>query len=121
MANLEKLVAENRLGRIIALLGSDKDGEVLAAVAALRRTLKANGADLHDLISLLEGKVKVVHEKGGPSAPLSWREKIVACQRERDFLTEWERGFLESMSMWNRKPTEKQSAVLDRIYKSLYT
>ena len=121
MPNIEGLVAENRIGRIIALLSSDKDGEVLAAVAALRRLLKSNGADLHDLVALLEGKVRVVQVSAKASPPLTWRDKIALCQREADFLTEWERGFLTSMSMWKRQPTVKQAAILQRIYDSLYT
>jgi hypothetical protein len=39
----------DKLGKLIRLLGSDKDGEVLAAVGALRRALRADGRDLHDL------------------------------------------------------------------------
>jgi len=41
-------VAE-KLGKLIRRLGSDRDGEVVATVAALRRTLDGAGLDLHDL------------------------------------------------------------------------
>ena len=119
MANIEQLVAENRLGRIIAMLGSDKDGEVLAAVAALKRTLNASGGDLHDLVALLEGKVRVVYSKS--STPLLWRDKVAACLKEWNFLNEWEKDFIQKLSMQRYIPTEKQAAVLNKLYNSLFT
>jgi hypothetical protein len=44
-----------RVGKLLRLLGSDKEGEMLAATAALRRTLHGAGADLHDLAESIEG------------------------------------------------------------------
>ena len=38
----------SRLGQYIRLLASDQDGEVLACVAAMKRTLAGQGLDLHD-------------------------------------------------------------------------
>ncbi|MEK4034257.1 hypothetical protein WOC76_12665 [Methylocystis sp. IM3] len=38
-----------RLGKLIPLLGSDKDGEVLATARAIVTALASEGADLHDL------------------------------------------------------------------------
>jgi hypothetical protein len=37
----------DRLAKLIRLLGSERDGEVLAAVSAMRRTLQTAGLDLH--------------------------------------------------------------------------
>ena len=42
------------MAKLIRLLASDVDGEVLAAVRALGRTLKAGGCDFHDLAGLVE-------------------------------------------------------------------
>jgi len=42
-----------RLGKLLALLGSDRDGEVLATVAALRRVLEGAGCDFTDLANAL--------------------------------------------------------------------
>lgn len=42
-----------RIGKLIPRLASDQDGEVLATVRALVRTLKAGGLDLHDLVKML--------------------------------------------------------------------
>ena len=38
-----------QVAKLLPLLASDKDGEVLGAAAALVRTLKSAGHDLHDL------------------------------------------------------------------------
>jgi hypothetical protein len=37
------------LGKLIPRLASNHDGEVIATVRAIRRTLASSGADLHDL------------------------------------------------------------------------
>jgi hypothetical protein len=43
------------VAKLIALLSSSQDGEVLGAVAAIRRTLAAEKLDLHDLAHLVAG------------------------------------------------------------------
>jgi hypothetical protein len=42
-------VNTSKLAKLIRLLGSNRDGEVIAAARALQRTLEASGKDLHDL------------------------------------------------------------------------
>jgi hypothetical protein len=42
-----------RLVKLIPLLASDHDGEVVATVTAIRRTLAAVGLDLHDLAEVI--------------------------------------------------------------------
>jgi len=43
-----------KLGKIIRMLASDKDHEVLAAVRALRRTLTSKGDDFHTLAAKVD-------------------------------------------------------------------
>ena len=45
-----------RLAKLIPLLASDKDGEVVAAARAIERALGAVGKDHHDLTALLVGR-----------------------------------------------------------------
>lgn len=45
-----------RLGKAVALLGSDQDGEVLAAARAIGRTLDAAGMDWHRLAALVSAE-----------------------------------------------------------------
>jgi hypothetical protein len=44
-----KSIDNKMIGKLLRLLGSDKPGEVLAAVDALKRTLAASGRNMHDL------------------------------------------------------------------------
>jgi len=58
MAEIKENPAEKeRLSKLIRLLSSDKDGEVLASVRAIERTLKAHGKSFHDLADAIVGKV----------------------------------------------------------------
>jgi hypothetical protein len=43
-----------KIAKLVRLLASDKPGEVIAAVAALKRALQAAGHDLHDLADAVE-------------------------------------------------------------------
>jgi hypothetical protein len=43
-----------KLGSLVRLLSSNRDGEALAAIRALGRTLKAHGADFHALADRIE-------------------------------------------------------------------
>jgi hypothetical protein len=47
-------VVAPRIGQLIRLLGSDQDGEVIAAARALGRTLTSVGADFHSLADTIE-------------------------------------------------------------------
>lgn len=47
--------AAPKLKKLIPLLSSDQDGEVVAAVRALGRTLKAAGSDFHTLAEAMTG------------------------------------------------------------------
>ncbi len=66
----------DRLGKLVRLLGSDKDGEVLATVQALRRTLTGAGADIHVLATMIENPTNggVVSEQR-PQARLRRRRR----------------------------------------------
>lgn len=50
------------------MLGSDRDGEVVAAAAALRRTLAGAGLDLHDLAAAVERPTAQAAEWKRPAA-----------------------------------------------------
>jgi hypothetical protein len=56
--NKNQRLDTDKVAKLVRLLGSDKDGEILAAVAALKRTLGAGGADLNDLAAGLVAGLK---------------------------------------------------------------
>lgn len=78
-----------RLGKLVLLLASDQMGEVNAAAAAIRRTLKAAGVDLHDFAGAITSpggatKVQYVPVPGPPVI----KEKIVYRDRIKEKVVE---------------------------------
>jgi hypothetical protein len=66
-----------KLGKLVALLSSDKDGERLAAIAAIDRTLQSAGLDFHDLARAVDGvEIHARAPAGIPliDAPSRWNE-----------------------------------------------
>jgi hypothetical protein len=60
-------VDPNRIGKLVRMLASDRPGEVVAAAAALKRTLAASGRDLHDLAATVESGLRQE-----PPTPRAW-------------------------------------------------
>jgi hypothetical protein len=54
-------VVAPRIGQLIRLLGSDQDGEVVAAARALGRTLASVGEDFHTLADTIERSAPAAH------------------------------------------------------------
>jgi hypothetical protein len=111
-----------RLARLVRLLGSDKPGEVAAAVAALRRTLGGIGADLNDFGDVIENgtekpKAKRAAEDkqhNGNVQKLDWYTIAVFCQHRDERLLHRERMFINDMASRTvfRDQTKKQQKWL---------
>jgi hypothetical protein len=71
----------DRLSKLLPLLASDKEGEVLATVRAIRAALLGEGLDLHDLATSIAGAEVVAN----PRAPQ------IAAAPTWDHLTHQER------------------------------
>jgi hypothetical protein len=98
----------NRIGQLLRLLlGSDKAGETIAAVAALRRVLSAAGLDHHDLAAAVEAGLRV------PLVPLDdnyeeeWKSIARYCDLHSDALSDKEAQFVRNILKY-RKLSEKQ-------------
>src|SRR5690606_6738692 len=111
-----------RLSKLIPRLASNHDGEVVATVAAIRRTLEADGLDLHDLA---EGngkthKPKEMYPTKPDSADPSRSHKKEArrCMKPGIAWRPKKAQFLRQMAEHLRRPTEKQrdrpDGLLDR-------
>jgi hypothetical protein len=103
-----------KIARLIPLLSSDKDGEVLATVEAIKRLLKTGGNDWHDLPSALAGRGRSNPSSGGAKGD-DYHELLL-----HPALNDWEREFMESIceqsSRWkNFKPSVKQEGILERL------
>jgi hypothetical protein len=113
--------ARDKLGKLLRMLSSDKDGEVLAATAAIKRTLAAEGTDIHTLADAL-CKPAAPHatrpESRAPEDDPDWHAIACECQAHNGRFTERERGFVEDMVAWTARatPTEKQQAWLLSIH-----
>jgi hypothetical protein len=127
-----------RLGKLIRLLSSDKDGEVLAAVAAIRRTLDAEKLDLHALADGIDGSGKgsqadyAIAWNAGYSAGKeaaereaphrdqpSWHDIACECREHADELGAREQQFVHDMcrrTVRGGALTEKQAKWLRDIY-----
>jgi hypothetical protein len=107
-----------RLAQLVRLLGTDKDGERLAAVAAMDRALRAGGHDWHDLADAVERGWQA--RKSEPIALRDWQSVSQTCLAQgARRLSPSELDFLRSMMMRPTEPTGRQSRWLDAICMSL--
>ena len=49
----------DKLGKLLRLLGSNQDGEVIATARSIVRVLKGAGLDLHVLVDSIDGDNKI--------------------------------------------------------------
>ena len=118
--------ASDKLAKLVRLLSSDKDGEVLAAASAIKRTLAAEGSDIHALADTLcrqQPQPRVLstsaqeprrpgHEDGN-----DWHS--IACECQAHGLSQREQNFVADMVAWTAcaTPTDKQQAWLLSIHR----
>ena len=123
-----------RVAKLLPRLGTDQQGEVAAVAAAITRTLKAAGHDLHDLaehITAAPRTIVVYRERQvEPQHPPSWsaaygaatsrgrdRARIAQCQQSKRLST-WETAFLASLAKrlaTGRDLTPRQRETLNDI------
>src|SRR3954463_13482585 len=106
-----------RVAILIPRLASDHEGERLATVAAIERTLAAAGRDFHDLALALRGGAPA------PAESFSWGE-LAAWYRDHGHarLNERERQFVKDLAarpVLGGEPTSKQANWLRGIYAKL--
>jgi hypothetical protein len=108
------------LANLIRLLGSDTDGEALGAARALKRVLKAHGADFHTLAALIEAPSTApnggVNHFGDDRGAPNWQTMVAVCIGRFDQFTAKEQQFLKTMQRWRGKPTAKQLKWLTDLF-----
>ena len=135
-----------KLATFVHLLSSDKEGEIVAAAHAIKRTLKSAGTDIHTLaeriekpngIGLTEAEMKKLYDAGFSAGMREaenrrygsadfhnvdgtphWHEIALFCQQHNDRLTVKEKPFVNDMAARTvwREPTEKQAKWLKSIF-----
>jgi hypothetical protein len=102
-----------KLAKLLPLLSSDKDGEVVAAARAIGRTLAASGADWHDLIKVLIAPP--------PDMAVDF-PFVLRCLHGHPALTEWEAKFVGSIvqqQAWGRSLSDKQRTCILKTWERL--
>jgi hypothetical protein len=100
-----------KLAKLIPLLGSDKDGERLATLEAIGRTLRSAKLDFHDLAKALTTPSR----HAARVSPTNWSELIAICLSNPEALNARDLDFLNNVRrqiLLGRKPSERQEAWL---------
>jgi len=118
----------SRIGQLVRLLGSDRSGEVVAAAAAIKRTLFVAGTDIHHLADIAERGLQS-RPPIAPQLELADNGDVAAmirfCINSRERLNDREVGFVRNMHHRlllvgdGFTPTEKQVAWLLGIHQRL--
>jgi hypothetical protein len=123
MGTLDESVAK-RIGRLIGRLGSDHDGEVLNAVALLKKLFCTERLSFSDIAAVIEDRAgtEVRKQYYDAAGRPRWHEIALFCQRNSDRLESVkERMFVDQMAGWTvaREPSEKQASWLESIFARL--
>jgi hypothetical protein len=112
------MTTAERLEKLLRMLSSDKDGEVVNAVRAIGRALQASGDDWHGLARRLSAPAKAQTAEQ-PRQNTDWRAMREFCMQHDSRLRKNEHEFLDNIAGWRGDLTEKQEAWLVAIYHRL--
>jgi hypothetical protein len=135
---------EQKIAMTIRLLASNNDGEIIAAVCALKRVLESAGTDINGLAHGIENLGKntevskdqmkkiwdmaVQHTENrlhgaddfiDSSGKPTWQSVALYCQRNKHRLDTKHHDFIDKVAaqtVWNREPTEKMHKYLFSLF-----
>jgi hypothetical protein len=99
-----------RLVKVCGMLGSQHDGEVVAAARQAEKLRKALGLSWSDL--LVSPAQSTPHGRPTPHDIRDWRRACQLCLTRVDILSHWEVTFLTSLSRYRGPPSARQMDVL---------
>ena len=105
-----------RLTKLLLMLSSDRDGEVIAAARAIGRALKNTGADWHALAARLSAPAKASAPPHHDTHDDDWHEMREFCLQHSELLRSRELEFIENLAEWQGDLTVKQHDWLIAIY-----
>ena len=106
------LVGRQRLARVCGLLGSDHDGEALAAARQAEKLRKKLGLTWDELLVPPTRQ----RSKGLPPEELTdWQAACLFCLEHFQSLTRWELDFVSKVARYTRSPSAKQWIILHRL------
>ena len=97
-----------KLSAILGRLGSDHDGERAAAGLLASRFMRDHGLTWPDVLAAPAPTTP-------PPPATEWQRRAAWCEERAELLSLWEANFLASMGRRPRPPTDKQTAVIDRL------
>ena len=100
-----------KLAKVLALLGSDREGEALAAARAAARLVKLRGISWRDVVE------PPAIEKALPELG-TWRQTVARCMERPGSLRAWEVGFLRDLPAFRRLSTKQRyclKEIADRV------
>jgi hypothetical protein len=112
-----------RLKKLLLMLSSDREGEVVNAARLIGSTLQGAGHDWHDLAgaltdSTIPPRARAASPGCDPDA-VDWHEQQVFCLEHRRLLRGRELEFITDLAHWRSPLTEKQAGWLSAIYRRL--
>jgi len=99
----------DRLARVLGMLGSAHDGEIIAAARQAERLRADAGLTWTDIV-IPRLSAPQRRQKVGPVADL-----VAFVLEHGDTLTEWEIGFVEGVARQRFRLSPKQREILDRL------
>jgi hypothetical protein len=106
-----------RIVGLIRRLASENDNEALAALHALRRTLKSIDGDLNDIAEIVAANIAPKADQTIVTAPRrEWLDRVAWLLTCHDCLSSKEFHFLRGLRGGKYTPTDKQLKWLGQIY-----
>ena len=106
------LVDLQRLARVCGLLGSDHDGEALAATRQAEKIRKKAGLTWDEL---LVPSTRPRSADPPPEDLTDWRWACHFCLERSRWLTRWELDFVAIVARYQKPPSAKQLIILHRL------
>ncbi|MFL5254384.1 MAG: hypothetical protein ACJ8AI_16080 [Rhodopila sp.] len=106
------LVDRQRLARVCGLLGSEHDGEALAAARQAEKLRKKVGLTWEELL------VSSARQRSADPPPeelTDWRWACHFCLERYWSLTSWELDFVATVARYTKPPSAKQLIILHRL------
>jgi len=106
------LVDLQRLARVCGLLGSEHDGEALAAARQAEKIRKKLGLTWDELL-VPSPRPRLADPP--PEDLTDWRSASHFCLARSQWLTSWELNFVATVARYTKPPSAKQLIILHRL------
>ncbi len=119
-----------QLTKQILLFSSSFEGEQISALNAANKTLRKNNSSWHEVVEALNGGNPDAFDRGldaGYSAgfkagcnqkKLDHHQMLSELKSQENVLNEWSKSFIDNLhNNKNWRLTEKQCAVIERLYR----